>query len=564
MTAYIGISTGTIIAENAWRPGVAVNISSVATVSPVSVMNELESVLPLDEGIFGSQLPTTENEAGFLGTKVDSFLDDYYYRIHLIPALIELGTIISAVEETFIIWNSYFNAISCLEITPQGLENITITGLTDPFDLAALEYTTYTVNVPFDGTPEIDASQEFNFDIYGTPIVYITGSRSLIFSFEPQKNITETLEWFTNILTAKNGISTEQRIGLRSAPRQGFKFPIVLPTEKEQARFDAIIFKQQKRRWGLPIWTESIAHRGTINIDDTTISVDTSNTDFRDDSLALIWKSNSQYEAVRISTVAANLLTLSAPILQQFTNTKLIMPVRIAYIKDPISFQDSVIKRSDTAVEFTVIDNILLSGYSAELTYKSCPVIILPSRIVDKTSRSSDADIIWNDPQTDNFELISDSQFNVQGFAHRFENKSRAECWAFRKFIHSLYGRQKTVYIPSFKSDMILSSPMGAADTTFEIESISLALNMALNSLITDLIFIFTDGEKLCREITGITNSGATEIISIDDHLNRIVTVDNCRISFLRRCRLSNDETEIIWDQPNRNSSNLDFTIVKE
>jgi len=390
---------------------------------------------------------------------------------------------------------------------------------------------------------------QWEADIYGDSFIeeaeLSVGTRLPLFPFRPQAPIKETIATLTDVIAGNDG--SEQRISTRPVPRQGFKFPVMMESEKQQARLDALLFSWQKRSFGLPVWPELVVHTGAINATDMAITVDTTNSDFRDDSLAVIWQSEDSCEVVQVETVAAGSLTLANPVQNTYTGSKLILPVRTAQM-------DASSKRTGHSTglafadfSFAVKDNILLTGFTPATTYKGLPVLTEATAVDPTQSKSSDGDASLQDYETGDYDYFSDSDFNIGIQSHLFYKDTKADCWDFRKFIHSLLGQQGTFYVPTHKEDMVLAVGFGASDTSFNISYIGLAENMGLNDLRTDIAFIFPDGTQLYREVTGIVKAGAVEIISIDSDLDIAVEPGDCVISWLDKLRLAGDEIEFVW-----------------
>ena len=541
---------------------ISVNLIDVPDNTEVCLNNSY-----LSSGVFcGSvvgEIGFKEDSDEYIGYKVVSFLNDYYYRIHLIPSVIDFGYIMSDVEETFIIWNAYFIAKNCSLITKANESEYSLSGLTAPFILSALEMTEYTVTAPTDGAPEFEATITFDFGVDDDYVIeYLSGIRIVLFGWCPKVPMTEYLEWLTDIITARDG--SEQRISVRRTPRQGYQITVRFETEQEQAAYEALMFKSQKRAWGFPIWTEWVIHTGTISAGASTITVDTTNADFRDDSLGIIWKSPTDYEIIKIATVAAGSLALSTVMQGTFTGEKYIMPLRITQMNQAVKRKITPDGDAEASVNFVVKDNALLTSYVAATTYKGLTVITKAAYVDGSLDETSDADIIISDYDTGEFLLYSDSDYNKITQSHLFKNFTKAECWAHREFIHSLLGQQGTVWIPSFKDDMILTDAIGVADMSFRIENIGLADNMELNALRTDVAFVYPDGSMILREITGITESGDEEIISIDLALGVEINPGDVQICFLDRYRLVSDKVKFEWETMGRNENQVDFLRVRE
>ncbi|HUV85394.1 MAG TPA: hypothetical protein VMV86_06780 [Methanosarcinales archaeon] len=562
MTAYNGILNDDI--GQGLAQGWSASFDSATAGPPEQGFDipQIESVIPTEIGSHSLVLPT-EIEESRNGEKVPSFLDDYYYRFHL-EHLLDFGYILSEVEDTFTVWNAYFESKTVTALTRTNSDEYSLSGLTTPFILEALEETTYTATAYADGAAEFSSLVTFDFGIDDSYTwIIITGSRLVLFKWTPLQPIQEDLEWLTEILRAKDG--TEQRISVRRIPRQSFRFSIYLETHQQQAIFEALLHTWQKKAWGLPIWAEWESHSGTINALDTTITVDTTNADFRDDGMAVIYKSETEYEIIKIDTVSAGSLSLSTAVQNTFTGDKIIMPLRIAQMSTSVKRTDAADGYAFIDFQFIVKDNVLLTDYSAPTSYNSLPVLTQATLEKGGLQKVSDADIKSIDFSVGDFLIYSDSDFNMYTQGHVFENYTKADAWQHRLFLHYLIGQLNTVWIPSFKDDMIATEVIGSSDTTFKITNIGLTDNMGLNDLRTHLAFILPDNSMILREIMGISEVDASEeLIEIDTSLGQEIAIGGATICFLDKYRLSSDKLSIEWKNKGWNSNKLNWLRVKE
>ena len=383
--------------------------------------------------------------------------------------------------------------------------------------------------------------------------------------WRPQDSIVETLEWKTSILNAYDG--SEQRIKIRQTPRQLFNLRLILNTNKENTWFDSIIHTWQKLTWLLPIWSEYVEHTADINAKDESIeNIDTTNADFRNDSKAMVWKSATEYEVVVIDTKTDSNLNLSYSMLNSYTGIKYIMPVRTAYLiasskKERYNSETSVVN-----LTFAVYNNVEFTDYVPNTIYDGYEVLDTPAFMDDTHSEDSDGDILITDFETGIFKVESSSNFNFLSQSHKFFNDNKVACWNFRKFLHSLSGRQKTIIIPTFRSDVTQTDDIETTDTSVKIENIKLATNMGFNALRTYIGFYFTTtGVLIIRKIKAIVEIDANEErISFNTNLglaNPVVSGD-CKICFVDKCRLTSDSIQINWQYANRNECKTNFMRV--
>jgi hypothetical protein len=501
------------------------------------------------------------NEEARTGIKSPTFLDDYYYRIHVSPLTVPLGAILSPIYEEFIVWNAWFASKTCSSIVEDNPTEYTLTGLTSPFTLKALYYITYGLNVTEEGSSEFTASITFDFTAEA-PVVFISGTRIYAFRWEPLLPMKEKLSWLTQVIKGKSG--KEQRIALRRTPRQGFALDVYFNNEQDQTEFETSLFSWQKRTWGVPVWAERVEHTATITAGDTIINVDTTNADFRDESLAIVYQSKDNYEVVKVDTKTGSVLNLEVEMQNSFTGSKLIMPVREANMIRKVDNKAAPDGYSKATCEFLVTANELLTGFTASDTYLGLTVLTDPTYVHGAQSYESDGDIVISDSGVGAFDVFSDSEFNIISQDHLFKNWTKAECWSFRLFLHHLYGRQVPIWIPTFKNDLQQTQTIGAADVNFRVSNVGLTDNMGSNDLRKHAAFMFPNGTNIYREITGYSESGDEEVLSIGSSLGVEVQVGDCEICWLDKYRLASDEVEINWNEPFRNVSGMRFVRVEE
>ena len=190
MASYNGVLNEEIFVDTGWR-NVSLNIQGMTSgqgmeIPPASIA----TFEPVSQGSY-LFVENGANETAYDGGKVDSFLDDYYYRIHISPAIIEFGSIVSPSEETFIVWNAYFVSKTCSSIDKTVDTEYTLDPDVSPFSLMPLEYETYTVSVEVEGAVTFDATVTFVFT-GESPVLILSGTRVAVFPFAPSIPMMES------------------------------------------------------------------------------------------------------------------------------------------------------------------------------------------------------------------------------------------------------------------------------------------------------------------------------------------------------------------------------------
>jgi hypothetical protein len=381
-----------------------------------------------------------------------------------------------------------------------------------------------------------------------------------VFPFWPKVGCKERLKTMTNIIIAKDG--SEQRISLRSEPRQIFEFSIYLDNRPYMALLDSMLFTWQKLYWMIPIWPEKTLLTNTLSAGANEVLFDTAYADYRDDTKAILWSSPTKFEVLEIDTVSADRLTLSEATTTTFTDPYFVMPLRLAQLVTPVTYAQENRMEGTRDFTFQVLDNTRLDGHIEDVTYNSIEVVTTPSLLGEGEKSQSDANLSTQDYGMGRFDFFSDSTYNILSRSYQKRNLTKEECWNFRLWLHSFYGMQNVKWFPTFRDDLTLINPIGSSDTTFEIENIGLTVNVGLNNLRKYLAFVPVSGTPLYREITGLSElSNGNEQVTIDSSLGQTVAITDM-ICFLEKCRLASDEVEIEWTSGNENECTITLVSV--
>ena len=118
------------------------------------------------------------------GTDISSWLYDYYYRLLVIPARQDFGTVTSVTDKTVGLWNMFFDTFAWQSLDEADSAGLSWPGLSLPQSLAPMGYYTFTHRASADGPLDIDARYRIVGDL-GVANYRATGSRGMIFAWEP-------------------------------------------------------------------------------------------------------------------------------------------------------------------------------------------------------------------------------------------------------------------------------------------------------------------------------------------------------------------------------------------
>lgn len=518
----------------------AINIDVISFVDGSTKPTVFGNAKPIGSVVSDNLPITIEPHAAVSGSRSRSFLDDYYNRIHILPSTIELGNLLSNQTRNVEVWSSYFDSKLLSTVLATGNDGIELSQPHNPPTyFAPLESRIYVLNISTSGPPVIDAVYQFNFTSE-SPTLGVTGRRVVVVPNKPKYPLKESLEWKTDILKSFNG---EQRIRLRDAPRQIFSIESVID-KASYTKLKAISYQWAHRVFAIPMWIDatlvsSIASGSSI------IYLDTTSKDFRSNDIVVIWKSDSDYEAIETLDVYADRIELKLPTSKLYTNA-LVIPTRFANTLSGISFSrdaDEIIK---LAANFTVRINKNLESIASFQMYKSVPVLLDKPLSSDSLSDSYIRDVDTFDNGSAAVELdIKTSRVDISS-KMTFLTFDPIKAFTYRQFLHYLHGRQKTFFVPSWHDEFNIITDFSSASTSITIENIGFTLYYDNRHLYIEL----NSGQKAyCKILSSTVNNDGDEQLNLESAIGFNATVNDIKICcLLKYVRLNSDTVHITHD----------------
>ncbi|RWN30118.1 MAG: hypothetical protein EOR97_17245 [Mesorhizobium sp.] len=364
------------------------------------------------------------------------------------------------------------------------------------------------------------------------------GSPSMVLLYEPWPfrplvGASDTLETLSEVMQS---YTDEQRLALRKAPRQNPRYSVRLdPAQFSRAKDFA------RRRAGtricIPIWWEGVRLAGNVSAADTEIAIDTTAGDWRVGGRLIVWENEDNFALAPIEAVEDDQVTLAAPIGADFT-TPTIVPVRVARPVEGFSMGRGGKLVTEITARFRVEDNVRLEGDAGYPQYQSLDVLTEPTARVSDISEN----IIQAAEYQDNgFGLVEIDKQRVYvdfGQSIAFMEVGAAAVWRRRVWVHARNGKQKAFWLPSFNSDLKLTTPIGAADTVVTITRAGLLAGYLGRHVMIEL----KDGTRYFRQIVDAARVGAIDEITLSSALGASVSLSQIQwFSYLSKVRLDAD-----------------------
>lgn len=494
------------------------------------------------EGMYG---PLTRNEPvetysrSVQGVQGHAYYHDFYFRVHVTPAVIDLGNMLSSQTRPVEVWNAWPESKLLSDITETNTDGITLVEPQPvPTTFGQLEVRTYQANISSNGSPIIDAAYNFVFPDE-SPRLAIIGRRVVVWPFIPQTRFRERLEWMTDVMQA---YSAEQRLALRAAPRQSLRYEYQLdPTQFSRAK--ALSFAWSHRVYGAGVWAEA-TRLGPVASGVQLLNFSTANADYRANDLILLWESDTKFLAVETTTLTPTAVGLKQPLELSFANAY-VMPLRFAR-----TLQGSDFVRSDgnitlARLEFLVSNSVDLAvGYATPFPqYRGADVLTDQSVVLGDMSERAvrRVDVFDNGSGP----IVTDPE---RGYLERtetvtFDPLTRPDVWATRRWLHSRRGKQKSFWLPSWNTDLVLANNVNSADTIISVRPIGYPLYYG----VTDIMVQLTSGARIFKRVlNGSDDVSGNEILALETAFGTSITVAEVAfISFIRHVRLDTDSLEL-------------------
>jgi len=359
-------------------------------------------------------------------------------------------------------------------------------------------------------------------------------------AFPAVQQITEVLEWRTDILSAQAG---EQRIALRPRPREIITlqhrcdaFGMARAAELSRAGFAG--------DWRVPLWHMALQPTTDLAQGATEIRLDTTVSDFRAAGFAVLAVDGRDAVLVEIASVAADRIFLEEPLGTQLPAPSVaaariaIAPVRQGVLASAIEITRR--RQSDGMVTAT-----FLLRDAPDLTapvlpsYLGRPVQTNPSLVRSPLGASFRRAVEYVDngfgpvmvePLRDVFERGEAITLKAQGATAR---------WAQRRWLWSLRGRQASFWLPTWGRELQLRAAMTSGSTLMRVVPVAELVGYVGRPILLEM-----PGVLRFRTITAAITDGFDHRLTISSNLGEPVPLGTT-IHFMTLVRSDADRVEI-------------------
>ncbi|WP_212525847.1 hypothetical protein [Actibacterium sp. MT2.3-13A] len=352
-----------------------------------------------------------------------------------------------------------------------------------------------------------------------------------LWPFQPLSDCGEAWVWNTDVRTA---YSAEMRDSLSEA-RQTVSYRYRL-TAEEHAVAIGLVESQPYGDWYLPMWFEA-TQSGDVASTDTTLTCDTA-ASYEAGGYVVVWQDRSTYAVCEISTVGSGALTLAAAVGANLT-APYIAPLRTAFAPSGMEFERQFHDDVIAGVVFYIRDPVDTAA-SPFSSYSGLDVVTDLSLAVSPVAGSLRQVVELVDSGFGPIAAVPRRSVIDNIYGLNWEDETISAKARRRKWLCGLRGKDSTFWMPSRSREMVVTAPIGAADTTISIRPVlpDIASYIGKHISIAGTIY---------REITSAVVSGSNHVLTI---AATGVALTDPEICFLRKYRLDTDQVEIAHSGP--------------
>jgi len=361
-----------------------------------------------------------------------------------------------------------------------------------------------------------------------------------LWPFPAAQEITEVLEWRTDVLQARAG---EQRIALRTRPREIVTFRHRLDA-LGMARAAELARAGFAGEWRVPLWHMALQPAADLVQGATEILLDTTVADFRAPGLAALAVDGSDAVLVAVASIQPDRLILATPLDKQLPALAVaarrvtLAPVRAGVLTSAVEIARRRQGDGTVTAGFLLRDAPDLAAPTLP-SYLGRPVQTDPSLIRRPLTASLRRAVEYVDngfgpvtvePLRDVFERSEAITLKAQGPTARH---------ALRRWLWSLRGRQASFWLPTWGRELQLRAAMTSGSTLMRVAPVA-----QLPAYVGRAILLEMPGALRFRSVTLAIEEGLDHRLTLSSNLGEPVALGT-KVHFLTAVRADADRVEV-------------------
>jgi hypothetical protein len=509
---------------------------------------------PLSPGALTNNRPITIRSLALTGTRdIYTFVDDFYYRIHLIPPVIDFGAIANETDRTIQIWNAYFSSVSLDDVEGSGeITGITLSDLTPPVSFKPLEMRGITFTVPAEGPPAVEGEFTFTFSNGDELIAPAIGARARIWNHQPnwKNGVQIEYQFKTEILLSRS--RREQRNALRMTPRKSITFTVHAAFAGMRS-FNAKMAQWLSRPFIVPEYPRGLRLQSSMAASATSCVVDDVPAWLVEDMLMVI-NYRDTYETRTVDTIVGSTITFTTSTSSAFPAGSILYPGLRSHLQEKVGVKMHTNAVLSANVTFNV-DPTSEADYdigTADTVFDGREVF------AKKHNWGESVSVDWEQfGETADFgrgkvDYISPVDFNIETYKMSFLGRDRDEVEELLQFFHRMRGAQGEFYRPTFQPDLIPKITALPATVFLRFAGVDVYDVYATDKINKAVYVKLRTGESqfnAVKEITVVEDvNGRDTVVEFDDPWSFAVDPDNTlMVSWMPVWRFASDNLTFEW-----------------
>lgn len=531
-------------------------------IAPVPALDATEPVDPdAIETVVTTSMPDVTT-----GAPLRHFMDLFYFRIWIIPKVLDAQNPQFNTPIPFKIWNSFLGPNELEGLTSTGADGLTI-DIAEGDTLGELELRTVNIVITNDAPYSIDATYNFDFTDGGSALRFLAELADIL-PIDSDTGIQEKFEWLTDILPSYDG--TEQRLALRGRPRRTFTLNLTLLNDAERKALYDKIYKTIALTIIVPAYQYQSQLKADTVIGDNKIYCNPVRADLRATESLIIATLDGEFFYYRIDQVFDDHVTISTSFSQVIKKRGArVVGGFTGRLPDNTALSMMSISGSST-INVTMVDSREQIAYpDYEITFpmmKGLPML-LRNPLADGESAEAFAaglDIIDNDTGRPAQYTAWDQRYTV-GERNYLINwlfyKDEMQYW--RTFLDYARGMQRPFYTPTYRADLVQMAGTEFLVSQIEVAGSEYATQYFGSPTYGCLQIQTDDGQAFQVEVSNAENNGVSTTLHFVTPIDADLTgVTVSRISYLLLCRLGTD-TVTLTHQDTYTNLNMTLRSIK-
>lgn len=483
---------------------------------------------------------------------LNHYRDDFYYRIHILPRLIDLGSVGSDQEQEFKVWNAFFTDKNFVEVSGQSADVIVEGPRDAPYVWKALLQETWTLKVSGDGPSTVVSTLSW---VYGdtTAGLPVSGVRVVAWTLRMNWDapFTERMEWLTSVTTADK-TAREQRRRLRLSPRVTLGMQSI--AQYQQRRYiELLLASAGGRKFAQPFWPHSQVITTPISIGAMSVGINTFGLNYYPGGMLILHGEDPWLnEVCEVSEVFPGSVSLTRPVLKNWPALTRVSPGRLVYFVEQPQIRRLTDEHSTVTVSAQQADLAEWPALDEPQMFRGRVVLTMRPEESEDLTYSYFRLLRMSDNSTDLPVITDVNQWSssVQGF--KWQLKGRASQSYFKSLAFHLSGRWKSVWVPTFFQDLYLLSDIleGGMQAEFAWSWYTDTKGYEIVGK-KDLAIQTKSGQVFCVRIASsvVVEEGQVERLVFADPAEFSVTADQVvRVSFMSTMRLDQEFIDMQYD----------------